>query len=173
MADEMIQLVSFDIEKLLFGLEILHIQEIIRFTEITQIPNSPPFVEGVVNLRGRVIPVIDLRKKMALPLKEYDQSSRIIISEVGNSTVGFIVDSVEEVMYVKEETLEIPPDIALSIDSEYIKNIVKLEGRLLIMLDIENVLTGSEKETLATGGRAGESGRTERIECPYIKEKPG
>ena len=148
MADNILQLVSFSVENLLFGLEILHIQEIIRFTEITKIPNAPSFVEGIVNLRGKVIPVIDLRKKMSLPLKKYDKASRIIISEVGNTIVGFIVDSVNEVMYVTEDNFEAPPELALSINSEFIKKIAKLEDKLLIMLDIENVLTKKEKSTL-------------------------
>lgn len=148
MSDNILQIVSFSVDKLLFGLEILHIQEIIRFTEITKIPNAPPFVEGVVNLRGKVIPVLDLRKKLFLPLKEYNQSARIIISEVEKAIVGFIVDEVKEVMYIKECDLEPAPEIALSIDSRFIQSIAKLEKRLLIMLDIENVLTKTEKSKL-------------------------
>jgi purine-binding chemotaxis protein CheW len=148
MAENDIQVVSFSIDELLFGLKILNIQEIIRFTEITPIPNSPSFVEGVVNLRGRVIPVIDLRKKMSLPLKEPSNTSRIIISEIGSTTVGFIVDSVNEVMYISADIMEKPPDLALSINSEFIKSIAKLDDSLLIMLDLENVLTKKEKNKL-------------------------
>jgi len=148
MPENVLQIVSFTVDELLFGLEILHIQEIIRFTEITKIPNSPLFVEGVVNLRGKVIPVIDLRKKMSMPLNDYGTTSRIIISEVDNTTVGYIVDSVNEVMYVDADNLETPPDIALSINSDFIQSIAKLEDKLLIMLDIGNVLTKKEKDTL-------------------------
>ncbi len=142
------QLVSFIVDDLLLGLEILNIQEIIRFTDITTIPNAPSFVEGVVNLRGKVIPVVDLRKKFNMPVKEHDNSTRIIISEITDTTVGFIVDSVNEVMYIKDESMEKAPKIALSIDSEFIMNIVKLKDKLLIMLDVKKILSKSEQESL-------------------------
>jgi purine-binding chemotaxis protein CheW len=164
MPEKTIQLVSFNLESLLFGLEILHIQEIIRYTQITNIPNSPDFVEGIVNLRGKVIPVVDLRKKFSMPLIEYDQSSRIIVSEVGETTVGFIVDQVNEVMYVNEDTFEKAPEIALSIDSKFIRNIVKLKDKLLIMLDIGKVLTSTEKEILKEGKEP------EEQQCPLLKK---
>jgi purine-binding chemotaxis protein CheW len=146
--DEILQLVSFVIENEEFGIDILKVEEIIRLISITKIPNAPDFVEGVVNLRGRVIPVIDLRTRLGHRRKEHDNNTRVIVVNVSGVTLGFIVDSVKEVLRIPKSITEPPPSITTSIDSEYITAVGKLENRLLILLDLEKVLNLKEKEAL-------------------------
>jgi purine-binding chemotaxis protein CheW len=146
--DEILQLVSFVIENEEFGIDILKVEEIIRLISITKIPNAPDFVEGVVNLRGRVIPVIDLRTRLGHRRKEHDNNTRVIVVNVSGVTLGFIVDSVKEVLRIPKSITEPPPSITTSIDTEYITAVGKLENRLLILLDLEKVLNLKEKEAL-------------------------
>ncbi len=143
---EILQLVSFKIANEEFGVDILNVQEINRMVKITQVPNSPYFVEGVINLRGRVIPVIDLRKKLGIPKKEYDKDTRIIVIELVGKTTGFLVDSVSEVLRIPKNITEAPPEIVAGINSKYITAVAKLEDRLLILLDLNQVLIEGKKE---------------------------
>ncbi|CUS98332.1 chemotaxis protein CheW [Candidatus Chrysopegis kryptomonas] len=145
---EMLQLVSFKIGSEEFGVDILKVQEINRLVQITQVPNAPSFIEGVMNLRGKVVPIVNLRKRFGLSLKEYDKNTRIIVVDLNGKTVGFIVDSVSEVLRVSKNVVEPPPELVSGIDSEYITGIAKLEDRLLILLDLEKILTVEEKQTL-------------------------
>jgi len=145
---ELLQLVSFKIGKEEYGVDILNVQEINKMTQITKVPNAPEFVEGVINLRGRVIPVIDLRTRLNLAKKEHDKDTRIIIVEVDNATVGFIVDAVSEVLRIPVNITEAPPAIVAGIDSEFIKSVGKLEDRLLILIDLNKILSAENKEDL-------------------------
>lgn len=138
---ELLQLVSFLLGNEEFGVDIVCVQEINRMLDLTKIPNSPDYVDGVANLRGRVIPVIDLRHKLGLPKKEHDNNTRIIVVEVNNKTIGFIVDSVKEVLRIPVSIMENPPEIASGINSEYIKSVGKLEDRLLILIDLEKIIS--------------------------------
>ncbi|RPI07153.1 MAG: purine-binding chemotaxis protein CheW [Ignavibacteriae bacterium] len=144
-AEEMLQLVSFNIGQEEFGLGIQSIQEINRMVEITRVPNAPEFVSGVINLRGKVIPIIDLRKRFGFPPKESDRNTRIIVVELGEMVVGFIVDAVSEVLRIPRSITEPPPSIVAGIGSEYITAVAKLENRLLILLDLERILLDKEK----------------------------
>ncbi len=148
--EELLQLVSFSIGQEEFGLDIQRIQEINRMVEITRVPNSPDFVSGVINLRGKVIPVVDLRKRFGFPGKESDKNTRIIVVELGGSVVGFIVDAVREVIRIPKSVTEPPPPIIAGIGSEYVTAVGKLEDRLLILLDLERILQAKEKEQLAS-----------------------
>ena len=145
---ELIQLVSFFIGSEEFGVDILYVQEINRMSQVTKVPNSPDFVDGVINLRGRVIPVIDLRLRLGMPKKEPDKNTRIIVMEVSGKTVGFIVDSVNEVLRISKDVTESPPELAMGINSEYIKAVGKLEDRLLILIDLEKILSQEENVQL-------------------------
>ncbi len=145
---ELLQLVSFTIGNEEFGVDILYVQEINRMIQITKVPNAPVFIEGVINLRGRVIPVIDLRTRLNMPKKEADKNTRIIVVEVSGKTVGFIVDAVKEVLRIPSDITEAPPDIVGGIDSEFIKSVGKLEDRLLILIDLEKVLSTDEQNQL-------------------------
>ncbi|HEY4707780.1 MAG TPA: chemotaxis protein CheW [Thermodesulfobacteriota bacterium] len=145
---EVLQLVTFRLGNEEFSLDILRVQEIIRQMEITRVPKAPDFVEGVINLRGKVIPVLDLRKRFGLGADTSTNETRIIVVEVGNRTVGLKVDAVSEVLRLPADRVEAPPSMVTGVDSEYIKGVGKLDGRLLILLDVEKVLTRSERESL-------------------------
>jgi len=146
---EILQLVSFHIDNEEFGVEILKVQEIIRMMAVTKVPNAPCFIEGVINLRGRVIPIIDLRIRLGLERISHNNSTRIIVLEISNKTIGFIVDSVNEVLRIPKSIIETPPDIVSGgINSEYITAVGKLDDRLLILLDLEKILSSEETKTL-------------------------
>lgn len=145
---EILQVVSFKIGDEEFGVNILQVQEINRLVQINRVPNAPGFIEGVMNLRGKIVPVVNLRKRFGLPQKEYDKNTRVVVVELNGKTVGFIVDSVSEVLRFSKNDVESPPDLIATIDGEYITGIAKLSERLLILLDLEKVLTVEEKEIL-------------------------
>lgn len=144
----MLQLVSFKLQDEEFGVDILSVQEIIRMQPITAVPNAPVFVEGVINLRGRVIPIIDLRKRFGLKHKGHDKATRIVVVMIEQITVGLVVDEVSEVLRLSADTVEPPPPIVAGIESDYIKGVGKLEDRLLILLDINKILSKEEKKDL-------------------------
>jgi purine-binding chemotaxis protein CheW len=146
--EELFQLVSFTIGQEEFGLDIQRIQEINRMVEITRVPNSPEFVVGVINLRGKVIPIIDLRKRFGFPPKDSDKNTRIIVVELDNMVVGFVVDAVREVIRIPKNITEPPPAIIAGIGSEYITSVAKMDNRLLILLDLERLLRDKEKQQL-------------------------
>lgn len=143
----LLQLVTFKLGYEEYAIDILKVQEINRMVDITAVPNAPSSVEGVINLRGKVIPVINLRKRFGLNDKEKDAQSRIMVVDVG-TTVGLIVDSVSEVLRLSSDTVEPPPPITGCNGSEYIKGIGKLEDRLLILLDIDKLLGNGERTVL-------------------------
>lgn len=136
----LLQLVTFKIADEEFGVEILAVQEIIRIMQITTVPRAPAFIEGVINLRGKVIPVIDMRKRFGLPVVERDSQTRIIVMEFNQKIVGFLVDAVSEVLRIPADTVEAPPPVVAGIGSEYIKGVGKLDDRLLILMDLDSLL---------------------------------
>lgn len=142
------QLVTFNLGKEEFAVPILQIQEINRLVDITRVPKSPDFVEGVINLRGKVIPIIDLRKRFSLHQSDLGKYARIVVVNMDGRMVGLIVDSVSEVLRLPSDAIEPPPPVVAGIGSEYIKGLGKLEGRLLILLDLSKILTKEEKREL-------------------------
>lgn len=140
------QLVSFVVEKEEFGVDILKVQEIIRTVEITRVPKSPEFVEGVINLRGKIVPVIDLRRRFGIEKKVHDNETRIIVVELPDKVVGFLVDKVKEVIRVEKSVIEPPPELTTNINANYITGVAKLQDRLLILLDLDKVLSSEEQE---------------------------
>jgi purine-binding chemotaxis protein CheW len=144
-SEELLQLVSFNIGDEEFGVNILKVQEINRMLAVTRVPNAPEYVDGVINLRGKVIPIIDLRRRFGMERKEHDKNTRIIVVELCGKIVGFVVDAVSEVLRIPKSVTEPPPQIVAGIDAEYITAVGKLEDRLLILLDLEKVLTTDEK----------------------------
>lgn len=147
---ELLQLVSFNIGSEEFGVDILKVQEINRMVEITRVPQAPNYVEGVINLRGKVIPIVDLRKRFNLEVKEYDKNTRIVVVDISGNIMGMVVDSVSEVLRLPANTIEPPPEIVANINSEYIKGVAKLEDRLLIFLDLSKVIDVSEMSGMST-----------------------
>jgi len=146
--EELLQLVSFNIGGEEFGVDILKVQEINRMVEITRVPNAPEYVDGVINLRGKVIPIIDLRRRFGMQRKEKDKDTRIIVVELSGKVLGFVVDAVSEVLRIPNSVTEPPPSIIAGIKAEYITAIGKLEDRLIILLDLERVLSEEEQEEL-------------------------
>jgi len=148
---QLTQLVGFVIGKELFGVSILMVQEIIRSAPITAVPNSPDFIEGIINLRGSIVPVIDLRKRLGLynDHKVTDEDIWILILNIEGRTTGFIVDSVTQVLKIDENTLEPPPDIVVArLESQYIRGVCKLDEDLLILLDFTCILMVDEFKKL-------------------------
>ncbi|MBU1862727.1 MAG: chemotaxis protein CheW [Candidatus Omnitrophica bacterium] len=145
---KMLELVSFKVGESLFVLPIQYIQEIIRLTAVVAIPKSPDFMEGVINLRGKVIPVIDLRKRFGIEGTIQGSQGRIIITEVEDFMVGLQVDSVSEVVKANADELEKTPSFITGIDHNFVEGIIKHGDTMFILLTIDNILTSSETEIL-------------------------
>jgi len=148
--EQLIQMVGFKIGKEIFGVDILMVQEIIRSAPITYVPNSPEFVEGVINLRGSIIPVIDLRKRLNLETGNYKQETDwILILDISGRITGFIVDWVTDVIKIQENTIDPPPDILVAgLQSQYIRGVCEIEDTLLILLDFNRILLVDEIKKL-------------------------
>ncbi len=147
-----LQLITFSLGAEEFAIDILEVKEIIRTMEASKIPRSLDFVEGVINLRNVVIPIIDLRKRFEMPEKEPDSNTRIIVIEISELLVGFIVDSVSEVFSINSSEVEPTPSVVSGLESEYINGVAKLNEKLLILLNIEKLLSMDELEQLAGMG---------------------
>ncbi len=143
-----IQVVSFLLDNEEFGIDIMKVREINKLSQITKMPKAPDFVEGIVNLRGVIVPLIELRTKLGLIKREYDKDTRIIIVENGGSSIGFIVDSVSKVLRIDQKRSEAPPKLTSAINNDFISSIVKLENKLLILLELGSLLSGNEKAQL-------------------------
>lgn len=143
------KLVCFELMGEVYGVPISMVQEIIRMQTITEIPRAPEYVEGVINLRGKIIPVVDLRKRFGLGFGEHSKNTRIVVVKVSDVTVGMVVDAVSEVLRLREEDIEPPSPIVASLDAEYIKGVGKIEGKLIILLDTEKILTHQDKAHLS------------------------
>ena len=144
---------TFQLGAEVYGLAILKVQEIIGIMNVTQVPRTPPFVRGVINLRGKVIPVVDLRQKFNLDVIEDTERTCIIVVQVsaksGDITMGIIVDEVSEVLDVKTEQLEPPPSFGASVDTDFILGMGKANGKVTILLDIVKVMAGSDLTAVA------------------------
>ena len=128
-----------------FGIQAMRVHEISAPLGITKVPNAPPYIEGILNLRGRLVSVLDFRKKFRFEQKEHDEDTRIIIVECGGYPTGIIVDSVEEVIKIPDEKVQkLPEGAATSVSLEYVTGIGMLENRLVILLDVDKVLTKAD-----------------------------
>jgi len=143
--DDLMQLVGFKIDREQFGVNILMVQEIIRSAPITPVPNSPEFVEGVINLRGDILPVIDLRKRLNFELGDDSDDTWILILDIDGRVTGFIVDLVTNVIKIEESEIEAAPEIATSgLENQYINGVVDIGGTLMILLDFNRILQTDE-----------------------------
>jgi len=139
------QLVCFRLGEEDFGVDIESVQEINRMVDITKIPQAPVFVEGVINLRGQIIPVIDLRTRFGFTrLDEKSKENRIVVVETQSVTVGLVVDAVTEVLRLSEDKIEETPDITSNVDAQYIEGVAMLDDRLLILLETDKIFTADE-----------------------------
>jgi purine-binding chemotaxis protein CheW len=145
-----LQLVLFDLASEHYAVSSRCVREIIRMQNITRVPGALAFVEGVTNLRGKVVPVIDLRKRLALPASEETKNMRIVVLEVGSEYVGLIVDGVSEVLRIPYSLIEPASAVVHGPDADFILGIAKLESKLVILLDADRLLSMDEKQTVST-----------------------
>ncbi|WP_047533812.1 chemotaxis protein CheW [Methylotenera sp. N17] len=131
-----------------YGLEILKVQEIRGYDAVTQIANTPNFIKGVVNLRGKIVPIVDLRIKFNLGKVEYDEFTVVIILNLSGRIVGIVVDGVSDVMALKEEQLREVPSLVTSIDTKYIVGLATVEQHMLILVDIEKLMSSQEMQLI-------------------------
>jgi purine-binding chemotaxis protein CheW len=150
---EIIQMVTFALEREEYGVEVLSVREIIRMPELTKMPNAPHYVEGVINLRGMVIPVISLRKRFNLDDHDHDRNSRILVMELAGTHTGFIVDSVAEVIRIEKSAIQPAPNVSRQDGmQDCITGILDHNGKLLILLDLNLLFAAEEQgELLAIG----------------------
>ncbi len=148
------QLVSFRLAQEEYGIEIAKVQEIILMGEITRVPQTPDYIKGLINLRSTVIPIVDLRLRFGLAQQEVTDETRIMVVNVAGKTIGIIVDAVSEVLRISQEQIAPPPPTVAGLGREYLTGLVKLESRLLILLDIDKILGEEEAAALeaATAG---------------------
>lgn len=144
---ELIQLVSFNLAQEEYGVDVLKVREIIRMPTITRVPNTPHYVEGVINLRGKVIPIINMRKRFSLADAEYDKQTRIMVMDVGGELMGFIVDAVSEVIRISSSEIQPSPAVvSSSVDQECIAGVINQAERLLVLLELEKMFTLDERQ---------------------------
>ncbi len=137
---------TFVLSKEEYGIEILSVREIIGLMDITSVPQTPDYMKGVINLRGKVIPVIDLRLKFAMQEEEHTQETCVIVVEVDGTSIGIIVDSVSEVSDIEGEEIEVAPRFGQGIDTNFIMGLGKVKEKIIILLDIATVLSAEELE---------------------------
>ncbi|GAB4133223.1 MAG: chemotaxis protein CheW [Thermogutta sp.] len=135
-----LQLVSFRLGQEEYGVEITKVQEIILMGEITKVPQTPEYIKGLINLRSSVIPIVDLRLRFGLPPQDTSDETRIMVVNVRGKTIGIIVDAVSEVLRINKDQIAPPPPTVAGLGREYLTGLVKLDKRLLILLDIERIL---------------------------------
>lgn len=143
-----LQAVVFLLNNSYYGVPILQVQEIVKMTDITKLPDTPDFVEGIVNLRGQIVPILDLRKRFSLPKVTIDENWKILILKSDGIHFGVMVDQISQVEKVPASLIEIPPKVVSGVKGDFISGIAKTEERLLILLDIAKILSHQEIEML-------------------------
>lgn len=139
-SEELLQLVSFKIDSEEYGIDILKVQEINRMPDITKVPQAPHYVDGVINLRGKVIPIINTRRKFNIAEKESDKDTRIVVVDIKGEVIGLVVDSVNEVLRIPHSIVEPPPNVTIDSGADYITGVARLDDRLLILLDLARLV---------------------------------
>jgi purine-binding chemotaxis protein CheW len=163
--DKELQVVGFRIGRETFGVPISLVREIVRVPEITSVPNAPDYIEGVINLRGRIIPVVDLRKRFRERVGERDKKNRIVVAEVEGRLIGLLVNSASEVLRILPSEIEAPQDVFQEGELNYITGVGKLRGRLVILLDLNKILQRGELRSLEDAAElvsSGPAGSTKR-----------
>ena len=145
MSEGLTQLISFTVGDEDYGVNIQTVKEVIRKRDITKLPKAPTFVKGVINLRGDVIPIIDLREKFGIEHREYTNMTRVIVVEIDGKSIGMVVDSVSHVTRIEKDQIEPPPPCVGKGSEEFIMGVGKIAEKLIVMLNISNILTTGEK----------------------------
>ena len=149
LASDVLTMGTFLLDQLEFGVDLMQQREVLRMMPVTKMPCSVKYIEGVINLRGAIIPVVNLRARLGMPRRDFDKATRILNVEVTDTLiVGFIVDSVGHVRRMERSRIDPPPAVVASVDSEYISGVGKIDDRLLMILDIAKILSTEDIQTL-------------------------
>ena len=147
---ELIQLVSFNLGAEEYAVEVLKVREIIRMTSITHVPNTPPSMEGIINLRGQVIPIVSLRNRFNMGGSENDHHTRIIVMDIDGKSMGFVVDGVSEVIRISSAEIQPPPSMAAGgYDQEFIHGVIQRGDQLLLMLQLDRMFSSDEQDAFS------------------------
>jgi purine-binding chemotaxis protein CheW len=148
------QVIGFAVGGEEYGLELQYVREVIRMREVTWLPKAPSYVRGIINLRGQVIPIIDLRERLGLETSKTTAATRVVVIDVKGSAVGMVVDSADQVFRLPEDHIERPPAALGSVFPKYIAAVGKRQGRLLMLLDVERILKAETLQMLASWGES-------------------
>lgn len=152
---ELKQIVVFQLGQELYGADIAVVREVGPLLRVTRVPRTPRYVEGVTNLRGRVIPVVDLRRRLGLPVKAATKATRIAVADLEGGQVGMIVDAVLEVLRIPVSQIELPTLMIAKVDADYVQGVAKVDQRLIILLDLARVLEREERRVALEGNGHG------------------
>jgi purine-binding chemotaxis protein CheW len=147
-SDPVIQWVTFKLAGETYGINVMQVQEVLRYTEIAPVPGASYYVLGIINLRGKVVTVIDTRTRFGLPAGEITDNTRIVIIETGSHVVGIMVDAVAEVVYLRQSEIDMTPNIGNDDSSKFIQGVCNKGGELLILVDLDKLLTEDEWQEL-------------------------
>ncbi|MFE8069532.1 chemotaxis protein CheW [Marinobacteraceae bacterium S3BR75-40.1] len=148
--DPVLQYVTFHLADETYGLNVMQIQEVLRYTEIAPVPGAPDYVLGIINLRGNVVTVIDTRRRFGLPDAEVTDATRIVVIEVDNQVIGVLVDSVAEVVYLRQSEIETAPNVGNEESARFIQGVCNKNGELIILVEFEKMLSESEWAEVAS-----------------------
>ncbi|MED5526663.1 chemotaxis protein CheW [Gallaecimonas pentaromativorans] len=146
--DEVLQWVTFQLDNETYGINVMQVQEVLRYTEIAPVPGAPDYVLGIINLRGNVVTVIDTRARFGLASSEVSEQSRIVIIEAEKEVIGILVDAVAEVVYLKRSEIEVAPNVGTEESAKFIQGVSNRDGELLILVDLNKMLTDEEWEEI-------------------------
>ncbi|ABO23260.1 chemotaxis protein CheW [Shewanella loihica] len=147
--DEVLQWVTFRLDNETYGINVMQVQEVLRYTEIAPVPGAPHYVLGIINLRGNVVTVIDTRSRFGLPSAEVDDSTRIVIIEAEKQVIGILVDSVAEVVYLRGSEIDNAPNVGTEESAKFIQGVSNRDNELLILVDLDKLLSDEEWMELA------------------------
>jgi len=148
--DEVVQWVTFRLEGETYGINVMQVQEVLRYTEIAPVPGAPDYVLGIINLRGNVVTVIDTRSRFGLPPNEITDNSRIVIIEAEKQVVGILVDSVAEVVYLRSSEIDSAPNIGTEESAKFIQGVSNHDNELLILVDLNKLLSDDEWDEISS-----------------------
>lgn len=148
--DEVLQWVTFQLENETYGINVMQVQEVLRYTEIAPVPGAPDYVLGIINLRGNVVTVIDTRSRFGLPSGDVSENSRIVIIEAEKQVIGIMVDSVAEVVYLRSSEIDAAPAVGTEESAKFIQGVSNRDGQLLILVDLNKLLSDEEWEDIGS-----------------------
>lgn len=149
-ADQVLQWVTFRLQEETYGINVMQVQEVLRYSEIAPVPGSPDYVLGIINLRGNVVTVIDTRSRFGLPPAEVTDNTRVVIIEAEKQVIGILVDSVAEVVYLKQSEVDVAPNVGTDESARFIQGVANRDGELLILVDLNKLLNDDEWDEISS-----------------------